>query len=176
MEMSLDHSIDNGFDLWSILMNKSNGVHRTGSSGTDATSATTSHAASNNDNRFIRSFSYFTDPNNAKDCLPASYISTNGTGSVVGAGAAGSNTGIGIGIGGQSDNFSQPYLNELFKEKFNDATVIISVIILVLINIIVIFGNILVILSVFVSSKLRTVTNFFIGKFQYFLFSIKFLL
>lgn len=46
--------------------------------------------------------------------------------------------------------------------KFNDATVIISVIVLVLINIFVIAGNILVIVSVFTSSKLRTVTNFFI--------------
>lgn len=55
------------------------------------------------------------------------------------------------------------YLNELFKQKFNDASVIISVVILILINFIVIAGNILVIVSVFVSTKLRTVTNFFIG-------------
>lgn len=56
------------------------------------------------------------------------------------------------------------YLNELFKEKFNNASVIISVVILILINFVVIAGNILVILSVFASTKLRTVTNFFIGK------------
>ena len=56
------------------------------------------------------------------------------------------------------------YLNELFREKFNDATVIVSVVVLVLINFVVIAGNILVILSVFTSAKLRTVTNFFIGK------------
>lgn len=47
--------------------------------------------------------------------------------------------------------------------KFNDATVIVSVIVLGLINVVVIAGNILVIISVFVSAKLRTVTNFFIG-------------
>ncbi|CAG2182764.1 unnamed protein product [Oppiella nova] len=46
--------------------------------------------------------------------------------------------------------------------KFNDATVIVSVVILGLINMIVIAGNILVIVSVFTSAKLRTVTNFFI--------------
>lgn len=56
------------------------------------------------------------------------------------------------------------YLNEIIKEKFNDATVIISVVVLVLINFVVIGGNILVILSVFISTKLRTVTNFFIGE------------
>ncbi|XP_054167306.1 octopamine receptor Oamb-like [Oppia nitens] len=48
------------------------------------------------------------------------------------------------------------------SSKFNDATVIVSVVILGLINVIVIAGNILVIVSVFVSAKLRTVTNFFI--------------
>lgn len=58
------------------------------------------------------------------------------------------------------------YLNELFREKFNDATVIVSVVVLVLINFVVIAGNILVILSVFTSPKLRTVTNFFIGKIK----------
>ncbi len=61
------------------------------------------------------------------------------------------------------------YLNELFREKFNDATVIVSVVVLVLINFVVIAGNILVILSVFTSAKLRTVTNFFIGKWGNFL-------
>src|SRR5690606_20298769 len=54
-----------------------------------------------------------------------------------------------------NNDTSFDYLNELIKEKFNDATVIISVVILVLINFIVIAGNILVILSVFVSTKLR---------------------
>lgn len=62
------------------------------------------------------------------------------------------------------DPGSGHHLNELLRTKFNDATVIISVVVLVLINLVVIAGNILVILSVFVSSKLRTVTNFFIGK------------
>lgn len=61
-------------------------------------------------------------------------------------------------------NANDSYLNELIKDKFNEATVIISVVILVLINIVVIGGNVLVIVSVFTSTKLRTVTNFFIGK------------
>jgi hypothetical protein len=47
--------------------------------------------------------------------------------------------------------------------KFNDPTVIVSWIILILINMIVIAGNILIIVSVFVTAKLRTVTNLFIG-------------
>lgn len=62
------------------------------------------------------------------------------------------------------DDSNQKYLNELIQQKFNDATVIVSVVILVLINFATIAGNILVILSVFTSVKLRTVTNFFIGK------------
>ena len=64
------------------------------------------------------------------------------------------------------DDANSEYVNELIKAKFNDATVIISVVILVLINFVVIGGNILVILSVSISTKLRTVTNFFIGNFS----------
>ena len=62
------------------------------------------------------------------------------------------------------DGSNVDHLNELIRQKFNDATVIVSVVVLVLINFVVIAGNILVILSVFASTKLRTVTNFFIGK------------
>jgi hypothetical protein len=47
--------------------------------------------------------------------------------------------------------------------KFNDPTVIVSWIILIMINMIMIAGNLLVIVSVFVTAKLRTVTNLFIG-------------
>lgn len=60
-------------------------------------------------------------------------------------------------------HLTSDHLNKLLKEKFNNATVIISVVILVLINFVVIAGNILVILAVLSNSKLRTVTNFFIG-------------
>lgn len=61
-------------------------------------------------------------------------------------------------------HLTSDHLNKLVKEKFNNATVIISVVILVLINFVVIAGNILVILAVLSSAKLRTVTNFFIGR------------
>src|SRR4051812_9743481 len=52
--------------------------------------------------------------------------------------------------------------SQLIQSKLGDWLVIVSVILLVIINAMVIFGNILVILSVFVSQKLRTATNFFI--------------
>jgi len=51
---------------------------------------------------------------------------------------------------------------DLIYQKFQDAYVILSVISLVLLNIAIIGGNILVIVAIFVSSKLRTVTNHFI--------------
>jgi len=51
---------------------------------------------------------------------------------------------------------------QLIESKLGDWVVIVSVILLVVINAMVIFGNILVILSVFVSQKLRTSTNYFI--------------
>ena len=51
---------------------------------------------------------------------------------------------------------------QLIESKLGDWLVVISVILLVVINAMVIFGNILVILSVFVSQKLRTSTNYFI--------------
>lgn len=54
------------------------------------------------------------------------------------------------------------FCSTLIKSKLGDWLVIVSVILLVVINAMVIFGNILVILSVFVSQKLRTSTNFFI--------------
>lgn len=52
--------------------------------------------------------------------------------------------------------------SQLIQSKLGNWLVIVSVILLVIINAMVIFGNILVILSVFVSQKLRTSTNFFI--------------
>lgn len=52
--------------------------------------------------------------------------------------------------------------SQLIQSKLGDWVVIVSVILLVVINFMVIFGNILVILSVFVSQKLRTSTNYFI--------------
>lgn len=52
--------------------------------------------------------------------------------------------------------------NELIQMKLKDPSVILTVICLVIINLTVIAGNILVILAVSVSHKLRTVTNFFI--------------
>ena len=51
---------------------------------------------------------------------------------------------------------------QLIQSKLGDWLVIVSVILLVVINAMVIAGNILVILSVFVSKKLRTSTNFYI--------------
>lgn len=51
---------------------------------------------------------------------------------------------------------------QLIESKLGDWLVVISVVLLVIINAMVIFGNILVILSVFVSQKLRTSTNYFI--------------
>lgn len=51
---------------------------------------------------------------------------------------------------------------ELVRIKFSDIVVALSVIMLIVINVMVIAGNILVILAVFVSSKLRTSTNYFI--------------
>jgi hypothetical protein len=51
---------------------------------------------------------------------------------------------------------------ELIESKLGDWLVIVSVVLLVVINAMVIFGNILVILAVFVSQKLRTSTNYFI--------------
>jgi hypothetical protein len=51
---------------------------------------------------------------------------------------------------------------QLIESKLGDWLVIVSVVLLVIINAMVIFGNILVILSVFVSQKLRTSTNYFI--------------
>lgn len=51
---------------------------------------------------------------------------------------------------------------QLIQSKLSDWLVVLSVILLVIINVMVIFGNILVILSVFVSQKLRTSTNYFI--------------
>ncbi|KAI1306025.1 Octopamine receptor 1 [Halotydeus destructor] len=51
---------------------------------------------------------------------------------------------------------------ELVQVKLSNATVALSVILLLVINAMVIAGNILVILAVFVSSKLRTSTNYFI--------------
>ncbi|XP_022258266.1 octopamine receptor 1-like [Limulus polyphemus] len=53
-------------------------------------------------------------------------------------------------------------LDVLSTEKLQDAPVIVSFIVLCVINVIVVAGNVLVILSVFTSAKLRTVTNFFI--------------
>ncbi|XP_076364245.1 putative G-protein coupled receptor No9 [Tachypleus tridentatus] len=53
-------------------------------------------------------------------------------------------------------------LESISKEKLQNAQVIASFIVLSIINVIVIAGNLLVILSVFISAKLRTVTNFFI--------------
>lgn len=52
--------------------------------------------------------------------------------------------------------------NELMQVKLRDPSVILTVICLVIINLTVIAGNTLVILAVSVSTKLRTVTNFFI--------------
>lgn len=51
---------------------------------------------------------------------------------------------------------------ELISTKLSEGIVIISVILLVIINTLVIAGNILVILAVFASQKLRTSTNYFI--------------
>lgn len=51
---------------------------------------------------------------------------------------------------------------QLIQSKLSDWLVVLSVILLVIINVMVIFGNILVILSVFISQKLRTSTNYFI--------------
>ena len=51
---------------------------------------------------------------------------------------------------------------QLIESKLGDWVVIVSVILLVVINAMVIFGNILVILSVYVSKKLRTSTNYYI--------------
>lgn len=63
----------------------------------------------------------------------------------------------------EGDNFtSYCTIPDLILEKLGDSIVVISVILLVVINAMVIFGNILVILSVFVSQKLRTSTNYFI--------------
>lgn len=51
---------------------------------------------------------------------------------------------------------------EVLQDKLSDVLVAISIIFLTIINILVIGGNILVILSVFASNKLRTTTNFFV--------------
>ncbi|KAH7642684.1 putative g-protein coupled receptor no9 [Dermatophagoides farinae] len=168
MEMSLNHSGDAIFNLFSLLVV------------TDTTTTTTTAAATNepnnnndtttinniidNQTRFIRTFSYFTDNvdkqrtlknYSSNDCFHSSSSSLSSSSSSL------YSTTTSNQLESFNDNHHQ-YIEELLKEKFNNATVIISVIILVLINIMVIFGNILVILSVFASSKLRTVTNFFI--------------
>jgi len=59
------------------------------------------------------------------------------------------------------------YLNKSCEElmdvvEWKNAKVIVSLLILAVINLIVIVGNCLVILAVFISTKLRTVTNLFI--------------
>ncbi|RWS31057.1 putative G-protein coupled receptor No9-like protein [Leptotrombidium deliense] len=53
-------------------------------------------------------------------------------------------------------------VEEVVQIKLEDPLIIVSVIICVIINVAVIAGNILVIVAVFFSSKLRTITNFFI--------------
>lgn len=52
----------------------------------------------------------------------------------------------------------------LIDQQLQNPLVIISVICMIIVNLVVILGNVLVILSVFLYTKLRTVTNFFIGK------------
>ncbi|XP_076371977.1 putative G-protein coupled receptor No9 [Tachypleus tridentatus] len=53
-------------------------------------------------------------------------------------------------------------LDVLSTEKLRDARVVVSFVVLCVINVTIVGGNLLVILSVFTSAKLRTVTNFFI--------------
>lgn len=61
------------------------------------------------------------------------------------------------------DSVSEACTNlTLIQHKLSNWLVVLSVILLVIINVMVIFGNILVILSVFISQKLRTSTNYFI--------------
>ena len=50
----------------------------------------------------------------------------------------------------------------LVDQQLQNSIVIFSVICMVITNLAIIFGNVLVILSVFLYAKLRTVTNFFI--------------
>ncbi|KAH9418318.1 G-protein coupled receptor [Dermatophagoides pteronyssinus] len=158
MEISFNQSDINIFNLFKLLLminaNESNIIV----SSSSLAAADDNHTATTtiNDTRFIRSFSYFTDTqhqtttitNLTKDCY---HLSSSSSSNQLKSFTTTTNN---------NDNYN--YIEELLKEKFNNATVIISVIILVLINIMVIFGNILVILSVFTSQKLRTVTNFFI--------------
>ena len=61
-------------------------------------------------------------------------------------------------------DFAQKHCSnlQLIQSKLSDWLVVLSVILLVIINVMVILGNLLVILSVFVSQKLRTSTNYFI--------------
>jgi octopamine receptor len=60
----------------------------------------------------------------------------------------------------QYSNVSCDEILELVNWK--DAKVLTSLLVLAVINVVVILGNVLVILAVFISSKLRTVTNLFI--------------
>jgi len=60
------------------------------------------------------------------------------------------------------DNYEICSYQELIQVKLSNTFVALSVILLLIINVMVIAGNILVILAVFVSSKLRTSTNYFI--------------
>ncbi|RWS01514.1 putative G-protein coupled receptor No9-like protein [Dinothrombium tinctorium] len=53
-------------------------------------------------------------------------------------------------------------VEEVVQDKLEDPLIIVAVLICVIINAAVIAGNILVIVAVFFSSKLRTITNFFI--------------
>lgn len=69
----------------------------------------------------------------------------------------------------KTDEVNVNYLNvscdEIFDVvKWKDAKVLISLVILAFINVAVIVGNCLVIAAVFISTKLRTVTNLFIGE------------
>jgi len=59
--------------------------------------------------------------------------------------------------------FTNISCDEIFDRiNWNDAKVLTSLLVLAIINVVVIVGNCLVITAVFISTKLRTVTNLFI--------------